>query len=138
MSSLKEIIAMDMFVAIPSGGGKCFDEKFLRSMQIFTVDVRLRDWPLMSSIWPTVIIVICYVLFIIFGQQWMKKRQAFELRDFMFVYNLIQVVLCAYITYEVRKSIEEQSRNSKTLFLGNVCMDQRTIQFNLSTSRLFF
>ena len=76
----------------------------------FIVDVRLRDWPLMRSIWPTVAIIICYVLFIIFGQQWMKKRQAFELRDFMFAYNFIQVVLCAYITYEVRTSIEDHNR----------------------------
>ena len=33
----------------------------------------------------------------------MKKRQAFELRNFMFAYNFVQVVLCTYITYEVGK-----------------------------------
>lgn len=66
-------------------------------------DVQMREWPLMSSIWPTVMIIICYVLFIYYGQRWMQRRNAFELRSFMFVYNFFQVILCAYITYEVGK-----------------------------------
>lgn len=64
-------------------------------------DVQMREWPLMGSIWPTVMIIICYVLFIYYGQRWMQRRNAFELRSFMFVYNFFQVILCAYITYEV-------------------------------------
>lgn len=63
----------------------------------------MKEWPLMGSIRPTVIIIVCYVLFIYFGEQWMKKRPAFELRNFMFAYNFVQVVLCTYITYEVGK-----------------------------------
>lgn len=56
----------------------------------------------MKSVFPTVAIVVIYVLFVIFGQEWMKNRKAFELRNFMFIYNFFQVIMCSYITYEVR------------------------------------
>ncbi len=73
------------------------------------LDVRVNDWPLMQSVLPTFVIVILYILFIIFGQQWMKTRKAFELREFMFIYNFVQVILCAYITYEVRNNNEKST-----------------------------
>jgi hypothetical protein len=39
----------------------------------------------------------------------MKNKKAFELREFMFVYNFFQVIFCTYITYEVRqKKIKDQ------------------------------
>lgn len=126
MSSLREIIAMDMFASIPSGGGKLingFLQDIIRLIDVCILDVRLRKWPLMSSIWPTVGIIICYVLFIIYGQQWMKKRQAFELRNFMFIYNFFQVVLCSYITYEVNKNPLKIFIRNRFLSLGFVCMD---------------
>jgi hypothetical protein len=63
----------------------------------------------MQSVFPTVSIVIIYIIFVIFGQQWMKNKKAFELREFMFVYNFFQVIFCTYITYEVRqKKIKDQ------------------------------
>ena len=31
----------------------------------------------------------------------MKNHPAFELRSFMYVYNFLQVIFCAYVTYEV-------------------------------------
>ena len=55
----------------------------------------------MQTVYPTVAFVAFYLLFIIFGRKWMKNRKAFELREFMFVYNFFQVLVCAYITYEV-------------------------------------
>jgi hypothetical protein len=55
----------------------------------------------MKDVSPTVIIGIIYVFAIIFGRQWMKNHKSFELRHFMFIYNLVQVIVCAYITYEV-------------------------------------
>ncbi len=81
-----------------------FQNFILINRKIFYLDVRVNDWPLMQSVLPTFVIVVFYILFIIFGQQWMKKRKAFELREFMFIYNFVQVVLCAYITYEVRNN----------------------------------
>ena len=55
----------------------------------------------MNSVLPTLAIVLTYLAFVFFGQKWMKSKQAFELRQLMFVYNFFQVVVCAYITYEV-------------------------------------
>jgi formate hydrogenlyase subunit 3/multisubunit Na+/H+ antiporter MnhD subunit len=55
----------------------------------------------MKDIFPTVIIGLIYILAIIFGRKWMKNEKSFELRHFMFIYNLLQVIICAYITYEV-------------------------------------
>lgn len=67
------------------------------------LDERVKDWPLMQSVLPTIFIVIVYILFVVFGQQWMKNKKAFELREFMFIYNFFQVIFCTYITYEVRQ-----------------------------------
>jgi len=68
---------------------------------IVQLDSRVNQWFLMPSACPTYIIGFAYVLAIVFGRQWMKNRNPFALRTFMFIYNFIQVVLCAYITYEV-------------------------------------
>ncbi|CAF2064173.1 unnamed protein product [Rotaria magnacalcarata] len=83
MSDLKEILKMDLFATIPQNG-----------------DIRVKDWPLMQSVIPTVLIIVAYIFFIIFGRKWMKNKNAFELRDFMLVYNIVKVILCIYITYE--------------------------------------
>jgi hypothetical protein len=55
----------------------------------------------MQDVGPTVLISIVYISAIVFGRQWMKNQKPYELRYFMFVYNILQVILCAYITYEV-------------------------------------
>jgi hypothetical protein len=59
------------------------------------------NWPLIKDVFPTTIIGIVYVLAIVCGQKWMKNEKPFELRYFMFIYNLFQVIICSYITYEV-------------------------------------
>ncbi|CAF0858355.1 unnamed protein product [Adineta ricciae] len=74
---------MDLFGNLPANG-----------------DVRVKDWPLMQSVIPTLAITALYVCAIVFGRMWMKTQKPFELRSFMFIYNLIQVVLCTYITLE--------------------------------------
>ncbi|CAF4091826.1 unnamed protein product [Rotaria sp. Silwood2] len=63
-------------------------------------NVRVNDWPLMKDVSPTVVIGVAYVIAIVFGRKWMKSQKPFELRNFMFIYNVLQVVFCAYITYE--------------------------------------
>lgn len=68
---------------------------------MFSKDKRVDDWPLMKHIFPTVLIGILYIFAIVFGRKWMKDQKAFELRQFMFSYNFLQVIICAYITYEV-------------------------------------
>lgn len=83
MAGIIENIKRDFFRTIPENG-----------------DVRVEGWPLMQSVIPNVIIIVFYFLFIIFGRRWMKDREPFQLREFMFVYNFFQVVFCAYITYQ--------------------------------------
>lgn len=56
----------------------------------------------MQSVTPTVVIVIVYILSIYFGRQAMRNQKAFQLKHFMYVYNLFQVVVCSYVTYEVK------------------------------------
>jgi hypothetical protein len=69
--------------------------------KIFYSDIRVENWLLMQDVFPTVIIGILYIISIGIGRKWMKNHESFELRYFMFIYNLLQVMICAYITYEV-------------------------------------
>lgn len=46
----------------------------------------------------------------------MKNKKAFELREFMFIYNIFQVIFCTYITYEVRQKKPRRSISNKILF----------------------
>lgn len=130
MSDLKEIITRDLFITLPANGGKLRKFVFDRSRNS-CLDVRVNDWPLMQSVIPTVLIVAFYILFIIFGQQWMKKRKAFELREFMFVYNIVQVVLCAYITYEV-------GNNNKNDFLIKYDSINSQLMYGLKKGTVYF
>jgi len=61
----------------------------------------VNNWLLMQDVFLTIIIGIIYFIAIVFGRKWMKDKKSFELRNFMFIYNLFQVIICAYITYEV-------------------------------------
>lgn len=55
----------------------------------------------MKNIIPTVMIGIIYVIAVVFGIKWMQNRKPFELRHFMMIYNLVQVIVCACMAYEV-------------------------------------
>ena len=57
--------------------------------QNYSSDIRVKDWPLMQNVFPTVVMVIIYVIAIVFGRKWMKNRKPFELRSFMFIYNFM-------------------------------------------------
>ena len=80
----------------------------------------------MNSVLPTCAVVVVYLLFVHFGRKWMKTRPAFELREFMFAYNIFQVIVCSYITYEVSWNIDSLRVNTNVclVFLGRVCLDQ--------------
>lgn len=60
----------------------------------------------MQNVYPTVMMAVTYVFAIVFGRRWMRNRKPFELRSFMFIYNILQVVFCSFITYEVKKMNE--------------------------------
>lgn len=67
----------------------------------FSPDERINGWPLMRAVLPTMVMGVLYIFAIFLGRKWMENRKAFELRYFMFIYNFLQVIVCAYITYEV-------------------------------------
>jgi len=65
------------------------------------VDKRVDTWPLMSSPWPCVSIVIFYVLTVHFGRIWMRDREPYDVKIFLIVYNIVLVALSAYMTGEI-------------------------------------
>ena len=73
------------------------------SIYIFIVisDVRVNDWPMMSSPWPCVFILVAYLIFIKMGPTIMKGRQPMELKYVLIVYNVAMVMLSGYIGFQV-------------------------------------
>ncbi|TRY62206.1 hypothetical protein TCAL_01455 [Tigriopus californicus] len=64
-------------------------------------DLRVEGWPMMSTPWPTVALSAAYVYLVtIWGPRFMKDRKPYELKMPIQIYNIIQVVLSAYIVYE--------------------------------------
>ena len=67
-------------------------------------DKRMDGWPLMSSPLPTIMICATYVYIVkVWGPNFMKDRKPMNLKGFLIVYNLIQVLLSTYIFVEVAK-----------------------------------
>ncbi|KAM3962407.1 very long chain fatty acid elongase 7 isoform 1-T2 [Aphomia sociella] len=64
-------------------------------------DPRVKDWPMMSSPWPTLAICICYAYGCKkLGPKIMANRKPFEFRGVLVVYNLIQTLFSIWIFYE--------------------------------------
>ncbi len=64
-------------------------------------DKRVDDWPLMASPWPTVTLCAAYVYCVTaLGPTLMRDRQPFQLKNTILVYNLVQVLMSAYVVYE--------------------------------------
>jgi hypothetical protein len=62
----------------------------------------VNGWPLMSSPFPTLVIVLSYVYFVkVLGPRIMDSRKPIELRGVVIVYNFVQVVFSAWLFYEV-------------------------------------
>jgi len=57
--------------------------------------------PLMSSVWPSVVIGCLYLLVLRLGPSFMKNRQPFELKPFLAVYNVFQVFACLHFLINV-------------------------------------
>ncbi len=81
----------------------------------------------MKSVIPTLVFIIVYVLFVTFGGQLMRNRQAFDLRKLMFIYNCFQVIFYTYITLEVQKYKINFQNKIKFLCIDNFHMGQRRI-----------
>ncbi|XP_014473601.1 PREDICTED: elongation of very long chain fatty acids protein AAEL008004-like [Dinoponera quadriceps] len=64
-------------------------------------DPKLREWPMMSSGYPLIIITLGYLYFIyIAGPRYMKDRPPYKLRTFILVYNIFQILANAWIVKE--------------------------------------
>jgi elongation of very long chain fatty acids protein 7 len=68
-------------------------------------DQRTSEWFLMSSPLPTAAICLTYVFCVkILGPKLMEDRKPFKLREVLIVYNFLQVLLSAWLFYEVAMS----------------------------------
>lgn len=64
-------------------------------------DPRVKNWFLMSSPFPTLIMCTLYVLTVKKIGPWlMRDRKPFELRKILIVYNFFQVLFSTWIFYE--------------------------------------
>ena len=75
----------------------------------------------------TLIILAAYILSIILIKFFMKNREAFELKNFLLVYNFFQVVASFYIFYEVL-TVAIQSRYSLTCEVVNYSNDSLAVR----------
>ncbi|KAG1658195.1 Elongation of very long chain fatty acids protein 4 [Nymphon striatum] len=64
-------------------------------------DHRVRQWPLMSSPMPTLVLVFLYLLIVIVGPKWMTHRKPVDLKVVLIVYNCIVMLLNLYIGLEL-------------------------------------
>ena len=72
------------------------------NFNIFFLDFRVKDWPMMSSPLPTIILCLSYAYFCrSLAPRLMQNRKPFDLRKTLVVYNLFQTVFSAWIFYEV-------------------------------------
>ena len=57
---------------------------------------------MLSSVVPSAVICILYVVFVLISPSFMKNRQAMDLKSLLLVYNFAMVALSGYLFYEVR------------------------------------
>ncbi|XP_075150573.1 very long chain fatty acid elongase AAEL008004 isoform X2 [Haematobia irritans] len=64
-------------------------------------DPRTKDWPMMSSPFPTLAVCLTYVYLVkVLGPRWMENRKPFRLQNTLIFYNAAQVIFSAWIFYE--------------------------------------
>ena len=70
------------------------------------LDRRVEDWALMSSPLPTLLLCLTYILAVkVIGPALMKGRPAFNFKPILIIYNFFQIILSAWLCYEVSESI---------------------------------
>nr|ACS37245.1 fatty acyl CoA elongase [Aedes albopictus] len=79
--------------------------KYIDSMHHYMdkyADPRTKDWPLMSSPFPTLALCLGYVYLVkVLGPRLMENRKPFQLRNTLILYNFVQVVFSAWLFYEI-------------------------------------
>lgn len=74
-------------------------------------DPRTTNWLLIKEPWSTILLVSAYLLIVLIGPVLMKRREAMDLKQVMFIYNFCLVMLNAYITVEIILSVIESKYN---------------------------
>lgn len=64
-------------------------------------DQRVANWPLMSTPWPTVVIILAYLYLVYAGPRFMSCRKPVELRPLLLLYNAAVAGLNLYIGLEL-------------------------------------
>lgn len=63
-------------------------------------DPRTKDWFLVSSNWQLSLIIFSYLYFVLkCGPEFMKTRKPYDLKSFIWYYNLFQILSNAWIVY---------------------------------------
>lgn len=61
-------------------------------------DPRVKDWPLMSSPWPTIWLCLVYTYWVkVIGPQYMRNRKPYELRTLIVLYNFAQTIFSCFM-----------------------------------------
>ncbi|XP_026489713.1 very long chain fatty acid elongase 7-like [Vanessa tameamea] len=67
-------------------------------------DPRTKDWPLIGSPFPGLLLLAIYLLTVLkWLPQFMEKRPAYDLRKLIAYYNAVQVFCCGYVVYQSLK-----------------------------------
>uniref|UniRef100_A0A0A1XHP0 Elongation of very long chain fatty acids protein n=1 Tax=Zeugodacus cucurbitae TaxID=28588 RepID=A0A0A1XHP0_ZEUCU len=78
--------------------------KYIDSMQRYMDsygDSRTKDWPMMSSPFPTLAVCLTYVYLVkVLGPRLMENRKPFHLQNTLIIYNAVQVIFSAWLFYE--------------------------------------
>ncbi|XP_055903892.1 elongation of very long chain fatty acids protein AAEL008004 isoform X1 [Eupeodes corollae] len=128
--------------------------KYIDSMQRYMDsygDSRTKDWPMMSSPFPTLAACLTYVYLVkVLGPRLMENRKPFHLQYTLIVYNLSQVIFSAWLFYEIASSgwltghynfrcqPVDYSNNPRTLRMVNACWWYYFSKFTEFLDTMFF
>ncbi|XP_024083450.1 elongation of very long chain fatty acids protein AAEL008004 isoform X2 [Cimex lectularius] len=113
-------------------------------------DPRTRNWPLMSSPFPTLVICLTYVYVVkVLGPKIMENRKPLQLKNVLIFYNLFQVVFSAWLFYEClmggwlreysfRCQPVDYSDSPTTIRMVNVCWWYYFSKFTEFMDTIFF
>lgn len=93
-----------------------FDFSLIRPLPIS--DARVKEFPLMDTPIPTAAFILCYLAWVVvIGPLYMRDRKPYNLKNTLIYYNAFQVLLSAYMFYEVRHfSYRRASKKSWPIF----------------------
>lgn len=108
-------------------------------------DPRVKDFLFMSNPFPMFAILATYLLFVLkWGPAFMKNRKPYDLTRIMIVYNIIQIIACARLVFQVRElyldSFGSNDLNFLVVWFAGVTARlqiQWRIQYTLRTSQFF-